>query len=106
MARREDIQGNILRGYASHLHAAYLLIQITDPEATRDLLRRLLADDRIATERNWDRLPATRVNVAITRDGLEKLGADLAPFTPFSDFCQGMSARARAHLGDLGENDR
>ncbi len=105
MPGRHDIQGNILRGYARHLHAAYLLTSITEPAAARRLIGRLLAEDRIATERNWDRRPATRVNVAITRSGLERLGVDLSPFAPFSDFREGMSARARECLGDLGDND-
>ncbi len=105
MSSRGDIQGNILRGYKRHLHAAYLLTRFGDAAEARALLLRLLDQDRIATERDWGERPATRLNVAFTRPGLEALAVDPAPFTAFPDFCEGMYARARAHLGDLGAND-
>jgi Dyp-type peroxidase family len=105
MRARRDIQGNILRGYARHLHAAYLLTQITEPGAARDLIGRLLDQDRIATERDWGQPPETRINLALSRPGLDRLGVDTRPFERFPDFCQGMSARARDQLGDLGDND-
>jgi len=102
---RHDIQGNILRGYASHLHAAYLLTRIENPEKARGLLARLVTEDRIARERDWGVRPATRLNLALSRAGLGRLGVDADPFDRFPDFCEGMYARARAHLGDLGAND-
>ena len=105
MSHRHDIQGNILRGYASHPRAAYLLARVDDPARGRALLARLLDEDRIASERDWGDRPATRLNVAITHPGLTALEVDPGPFDRFPDFCQGMSARARAHLGDLGAND-
>ncbi|HEY6526304.1 MAG TPA: Dyp-type peroxidase [Solirubrobacteraceae bacterium] len=105
MIARDDIQGNILRGYARHLHAAYLLTRIDDRERARAFLARLIAEDRIATEGDWGEPPETRLNVAITHPGLQLLRADPAPFAPFTDFREGMRARARAQLGDLGAND-
>jgi Dyp-type peroxidase family len=106
MRARHDIQGNILRGYASHLHAAYLLVRVgDDSDGARALLVRLLDEDRIATERDWGDPPATRLNIAFTYSGLERLGVDLTTFARYSDFCEGMYARARVHLGDLGDND-
>ena len=105
MTGRHDIQGNILRGYASHLHAAYLLTRIENPEKARGLLARLVKEDRIARERDWGARPATRLNLALSRAGLGRLGVDADPFDRFPDFCEGMYARARAHLGDLGAND-
>jgi Dyp-type peroxidase family len=105
VSARHDIQGNILRGYASHLNAAYLLTRVGDPGDARGLLSSLLTDHRIATERDWGEPPATRLNVAFTHAGLLALGVDPAPFDRFPDFCEGMSARARTHLGDLGDND-
>jgi Dyp-type peroxidase family len=104
---RGDIQGNILRGYAKHLHAAYLLTRIADGHVkeARALLTQLLDEDRIATERDWVGHPATRLNVALTHRGLGRLGFDAGPFDRFPDFCEGMYARARTHLGDLGAND-
>jgi len=109
MIARHDIQGNILRGYARHLHAAYLLTRIEDAETARALLRRLIDEDRIATERDWGEPPQTRLNVALTHAGLRRLGVDphpdRDPFWPYPDFREGMQARARAQLGDLGAND-
>lgn len=107
MRAHGDIQGNILRGYARHLHAAYLLTRIGGEhvEQARALLARLIDEDRIATEKDWVGQPATRLNVALTRAGLGKLGFDQGPFDRYPDFCEGMSKRARTHLGDLGAND-
>ena len=105
MIAHRDIQGNILRGHTRHLHAAYLLTRIEDPGRARSLLRRLADEDRIATERDWGQLPQTRLNVAFTHPGLRRLEVDEAPFTRYPDFCEGMRARARSHLGDLGAND-
>lgn len=107
MRGRGDIQGNILRGYAKHLNAAYLLTRIGDRHVkeARALLTQLLDEDRIATEEDWVGHPATRLNVAFTHAGLARLGIGPGPFDAFPDFCQGMAARARTHLGDLGAND-
>jgi Dyp-type peroxidase family len=104
---RGDIQGNILRGYASHLHAAYLLTRIGDGhiKKARALLTQLIDEDRIATEKDWVGHPATRLNVAFTHAGLTRLGIGPGAFDAFPDFCEGMSTRARTHLGDLGAND-
>jgi Dyp-type peroxidase family len=105
MRRPHDIQGNILRGYARHCHAAYVLAAITDLAAARALLRRLADDDRIATERHWGNRPRTRLNVALSYRGLERLHPHLEAFTAYEDFREGMYARARRCLGDLGDND-
>jgi Dyp-type peroxidase family len=107
MRARHDIQGNILRGYTHHLHAAYLLARIEDAGKARALLRRLADEGRIATDEDWGDppRPATRLNVALTRAGLGTLGVDPGAFDRFPDFCEGMYGRARAHLGDLGAND-
>jgi Dyp-type peroxidase family len=105
MTARHDIQGNILRGHARHLHAAYLLTRIDDPGRARALLTRLVDEDRIASERDWSDPPQTRLNVAFTHPGLLRLGVDETSFTRFADFREGMQARARVELGDLGAND-
>lgn len=105
MKSRHDIQGNIVRGYASHGHAAYLLARFGDPAPARALLTRLVKERRIATERDWDEWPATRLNVGFTHQGLANLGVDVAAFAPYDDFREGMRRRARAQLGDLGAND-
>jgi Dyp-type peroxidase family len=107
MRVRHDIQGNILRGYTHHRHAGYLLARLEDPGKARALLARLAQEDRIATDEDWGEPPhpATRLNVALSRAGLGRLGIDPGPFERFRDFGEGMSARARSHLGDLGAND-
>jgi Dyp-type peroxidase family len=104
---RHDIQGNILRGYKHHPHAAYLFVHLADPVEARALLARLARQDRIATDEDWGEPshPAIRLNLALTRAGLRRLGTDPRPFERFPDFCEGMSARARSRLGDLGAND-
>jgi Dyp-type peroxidase family len=103
MNARADMQGNILRGYASHSHTAYVFTQITDPLAARRLLAKLAP--RIANEDDWESRPASRLNVAFTYAGLKCLDVPLDSFTPFADFQAGMYERARAALGDLGDND-
>ena len=103
MTRVDDIQGNILRGYASHSHVAYVFTEITDPALARRLLSTLRP--RLATERDWETRPVSRLNVAFTYPGLERLEVPLASFGQFPDFRGGMSERARTSLGDLGAND-
>ncbi|MFZ1995835.1 MAG: Dyp-type peroxidase [Solirubrobacteraceae bacterium] len=105
MRVRHDIQGNIVRGSTRHPHAAYLLARAGDAAGARALLLRLLDEDRIAGERDWGETPATRLTAAFTHSGLMALGVGHAPFQNYPDFCEGMYARARAHLGDLGAND-
>jgi len=103
MSGHDDIQGNILRGYASHRHASYVFTEISDPGAARRLVAKLLP--QIATEREWESRPASRINLAFTYAGLGRLGVPLHPFAAFDDFRAGMYQRARAQLGDLGAND-
>ena len=103
MSRRGDMQGNILRGYARHGHAAYVFTRVDEPVAARRLIRKLLP--RIATEDHWESRPAHRLNVAFTHAGLERLEVALDAFADFADFRDGMYARARAALRDLGAND-
>jgi Dyp-type peroxidase family len=107
MRGRHDIQGNILRGYKHHPHAAYLLARIEDARKARTLLRRLGDDGRLATDEDWGDppRPATRLNLALTHPGLGTLLTDTASFDRFPGFREGMHARARVHLGDLGAND-
>jgi Dyp-type peroxidase family len=100
----ENIQGNIVRGYAGHGHAGYLFTRITDPVAARRLLAQLIPG--ISTEDDWgSERPRSRLNVAFTYGGLQALGVDMEAFDQFEDFRAGMYERARAQLGDLGAND-
>ena len=103
--KRRDLQGNVVRGYARHCHCAYLLTAVAHPADARAFLTRLIDEHRIATERSWRKHPATLLNVAFTYRGLERLHPHLDAFAPYEDFRQGMYARGRRYLGDLGDND-
>lgn len=106
MRLRRDIQGNILRGYARHHHAAYLLARMGDHLQARELLGALIREQRIASDADWGHPPPpTRLNVAFTHAGLAHLRVDLTSFAQFPDFIDGMYHRARTYLGDLGDND-
>jgi Dyp-type peroxidase family len=100
----ENIQGNVVRGYADHGHAGYLFTRITEPVAARRLLAQLIP--RVSTEDDWGaEPPPSRLNVAFAYPGLQALGVDMKVFDQFDDFRAGMYERARAQLGDLGAND-
>jgi Dyp-type peroxidase family len=99
-----DVQGNVLRPYDDD-HAAFLLVQVHDPAAGRQLLRELLPHVTPATP--WVVPPAVTHNVALTHRGLQRLGmsdADLRSF-PVA-FREGMAHPQRsAMLGDRGRAD-
>ena len=105
MSARHDIQGNILRGYASHLNAAYLLTRVGDAGDARGLLSSLLTHDRIATERDWGDPPATRLNVAFTPRACRRWRSTRRRLRAFPTSARACTARARTQLGDLGDND-
>lgn len=106
MRLRHDIQGNILRGYVRHQHAAYLFARMGDHVQARELIAALVGEERIASDSDWGQPPPrTRLNVAFTHAGLAHLRVDLTSFARFPDFTDGMYERARTHLGDLGDND-
>lgn len=99
----DDIQGGALRPRPSPYVGTYLLLRIDDPQAGRELVRRLhplVGSGRTAPD------PAAEawVTVAFTYNGLAALGVpadSLASFAP--EFRQGMAARA-AELGDVGDS--
>jgi Dyp-type peroxidase family len=97
-----DIQGNVLRGYGLPT-AAYVNVRIGNAREGR----RLLDDLRRTVEdaRSWDHAkPVATVNVAVSHEGLCRLGVPesiLRTFPP--EFRQGMAARSE-HLGDYGRS--
>jgi Dyp-type peroxidase family len=96
---RDDIQGNVLRGYGFPL-ARYLFARVREPAPAR---RWLAAQaDPVTAEREWDREPSPARNVALSFAGLEALRLPAHVLDSFpEDFRHGMAARAR-QLGDVG----
>jgi len=99
----DDIQGNILRGYAFPV-AAYLFVRVDDGAAGRRWLGELV--DPVTTAAEWlEGKPDHTLNVAVTADGLVALGVPDALRRTFpSPFLQGMRARAEL-LGDIGPSE-
>jgi Dyp-type peroxidase family len=98
-----DIQGFSLKGYNFPL-ARYLLLELLDPRAARDLVERLLP--AITTGERWDinAKPMSTVNLAFTYKGLIQLQLPVASLLSFPlEFQQGMQARADI-LYDTGRN--
>lgn len=99
----DDIQSGALQERPSPYVGTYLLIRIDDPQAGRELIRRLLPV--VDSSRSLAAPPAGAwVTVALSYQGLRAVGIpdeSLASFAP--EFQQGMAARAHV-LGDTGEN--
>src|SRR5215472_3308998 len=92
----DDIQSGVLRPRPSPYAATYILLRIDDPRAGRELLRRL--SDVVTSAAAPDRPGRdTWVSVALTFDGLKKMGVPQASLDSFPwEFRQGMVARAAA----------
>ena len=101
-----DIQGNILKGYALPV-ARYTFVQINDAAAGRQFVGSLI--EHVTTSQVWPSAPDGRplkpestLNVAFTHAGLARLEVPGRTLDGFSAaFKEGMGARARA-LGDVG----
>lgn len=98
---RNDIQGLLIRGHGDLTAAAYIMLQITDPEKARKWLRENLDQVTHANQR-----PSDRLQIVFTHSGLEKLGAAKFVAHGFSvSFQQGMATDYRARiLGDMGDS--
>ncbi|MEA2268685.1 MAG: hypothetical protein QOC64_1295 [Solirubrobacteraceae bacterium] len=96
---RDDIQGNVLRGYGFPF-ARYLFARVRDGAAAR---RWLAAQaDPVTTDAEWDAEPSPAYNVALSFAGLRALGLPSHVLESFpADFRDGMAARAD-RLGDAG----
>lgn len=100
---RYDIQGFVLSSYAHLPCANYVLLQITDPELTREWIKRL--ESQITTaERKQE---GFSLNLAFTSTGLSKLGFTASELSTFSrPFAEGMISGHRSRiLGDTDENE-
>lgn len=97
-----DIQGLAVRGYRMPC-ARFRYYRFADPVAGRSWLGALA--DPVTTAEEWSEKPDACVNVALSYPGLEALGVDHATLSAFPrDFHEGMAARGRERLGDVGPN--
>jgi Dyp-type peroxidase family len=96
---REDIQGNVLRGYGFPF-ARYVFARVREAGPAR---RWLAAQaDPVTTDAEWDAEPSPAYNVAISFAGLQALGLPAHVLHSFpADFREGMAARAD-RVGDVG----
>ncbi len=98
-----NIQGNILRGYASFPHAHFLYLEISSADDARLFVQRLL-DTGSVTPGQWREKPNATLNLALTFDGLRALGLPEESLATFpAEFQDGMRHRAEA-LGDVGDS--
>ncbi len=85
-----NIQGNILRGYASFPHAQFLYLSIHSADDARTLLRQLLNTDSV-TPAQWRVKPDATLNVALTFEGLRlQIGGSMTPKEHFG-FVDGLT---------------
>ncbi len=96
-----DVQGGILRGYPKVTHGCLVLIKADDAASARAFLHDLPVRDAVDVDEN-DAGPF--VNVALTLQGLQRLGLSDAEIAVFpKEFREGMEARAGL-LGDVRAN--
>lgn len=97
----DDIQGIIVRGYGALEAAAFVVLEIRQPEATRRWLGGLAGEIRDGVEKPFD----SCVNLAFTHSGLAALDLDDECLAGFSaEFKDGMAGdeHRRRILGDVG----
>ncbi|MCA6113012.1 Dyp-type peroxidase [Bradyrhizobium cenepequi] len=103
MLNLTNIQGNILRGYASFPHAQFLFFAIDNADDAKAFIRRLL-DMEAVTPALWRAKPDATLNIAFTFEGLRALGVPAESLATFpSEFQEGMKHRAD-ELGDIDES--
>jgi Dyp-type peroxidase family len=106
----EDIQGLVYSGWGEHRHAGYLFATLHDPVRSRAWLASVHA--RVTPASVSRRAPGDRLNIAVSPNGLAKLGVPASVLAALpQETKQGMAARARI-LGDdppsgweLGKDD-
>jgi Dyp-type peroxidase family len=98
-----NIQGLIISAYGHLPCATYLLLRVVDGAAARGWLARTVEEITTA-ERKQER---ASVNIAFTREGLERLELDAKTIKSFSRaFFEGMATAHRSRiLGDAKENE-
>ena len=100
---RDDIQGNVLRGY-NFSCARYLVARVRDDREAPAAARSWLAAqaDPVTTDADWTVRPRLVGNLALSHAGLAALGLPRGLRETFPrDFREGMAARAGL-IGDVG----
>jgi Dyp-type peroxidase family len=98
-----NVQGNILRGYASFPYARFLFLEIHDASAARALLQ-MLIDQELVTPGRWRAKPDATLNIAVTFAGLRALELPEESLATFPvEFQDGMKRRAK-WLGDVDDS--
>jgi Dyp-type peroxidase family len=99
----DDIQRGVLRPRPTPYAATYIALRIDDPNAGRELMRRVSTVVTSAANPTSP-LADTWVSVALTYQGLKALGVPQDSLDSFAwEFQQGMAARAN-ELGDTGQS--
>ena len=97
-----DIQATVLRYRPEPYYGTHVMLQVTDAQAGRDFVRRLIP--HVDSAADWWQAGAPWISVAFSYTGLAALGVPLDSLRSFPDaFRAGMAARA-GQLGDYGEN--
>lgn len=100
----EDIQGNVVHGYAFP-HAIYLFFSLSGPpEQARSWLSNIIGSVRKGVDLNPALAPSQAVNLAFTYRGLQQLGWPDSLLETFPDeFRSGMASQAD-ELGDVADS--
>jgi deferrochelatase/peroxidase EfeB len=105
---RQEVQGNILRGYR-RARVRHLILEVADRAAAREFLGVSAAGGDadvpgITTEAPWSEKPAFCFNIGLTYEGLRALGTPEDSLATFpTEFIEGMTSRA-LKLGDFGSS--
>lgn len=100
----DDIQGIVVRGYGKMAHASFLMLSIVDAARAKRWVGKL--DVKPASSSSC--VSQTCTNIAVTANGLRKLGLSNEKIAMFAgEFLEGMagSDHRRRILGDFGESD-
>ena len=103
-----EIQGNVLTGYEGVTHGCALLGRFESAAGAVAFIERwknaLTTEVGSASPSDFGLSPGTRLNLALTVNGLASLGVSTAELSLFpKEFLEGFAARA-GMLGDIGRN--
>lgn len=98
----DDIQATLLRTRPEPYFGTHAILEITEQDAGRELMRRLAP--RVSSAARWDEPQPSWLAVAVSYQGLVALGVPEASLASFpANFRAGMAARAE-RLRDSGPN--
>lgn len=98
----DDIQATLLRTRPEPYFGTHAILEIAEPGAGRELLRRLAL--RVTSAARWDEPRPSWLALALSYQGLVALGVPEASLSSFpANFRAGMAARA-GRLRDTGVN--